>query len=412
MLFAACGLALLSATTVSAQTCFLLANSTVVPDYNNYAVARFTGSTPTDSFIDTPTFDSFISARNDSNLLYVNQFKAVYGCPGFTGHFQRYHLSIFVGSIMNTSRDGCAGTAQSSQATTFIPMCQSTCNLAINAFMAILNNATVCTPAQSASASAIAERNSTLSGYQNFCSKLTVADPNKGTCREGILRETNQCGFPLLADGVTFCQDPTTSADPCCATLASSYGGVLPTNPKQTDPNNSSGGSGGLTDENRALVIGIAAGAGAFIFTSLAAVGFLVVRNRRRDGTLKRIIEAIKAGRVMKVVYEYSARIADEMRLSFGDIVDVDEIFDDGWAAGRNRNTGESGAFPLIAVAPFENENDYLTMESVGTNSMSMSALSAGYGSADLSMSTGTDRKRRVRTSARASSLGSSKGSS
>ncbi len=42
--------------------------------------------------------------------------------------------------------------------------------------------------------------------------------------------------------------------------------------------------------------------------------------------------------------------MADELDLSPGDIVNVQRVFDDGWAVGVNMNTSNEGAFPVVCV--------------------------------------------------------------
>ncbi|KAF9204764.1 hypothetical protein BGZ49_004895 [Haplosporangium sp. Z 27] len=51
-----------------------------------------------------------------------------------------------------------------------------------------------------------------------------------------------------------------------------------------------------------------------------------------------------------QALYPYQASMADELDLTPGDIVNVQKVFDDGWAVGINMNTSKEGAFPVVCV--------------------------------------------------------------
>ncbi|KAG0272677.1 hypothetical protein BGZ95_011543 [Linnemannia exigua] len=51
-----------------------------------------------------------------------------------------------------------------------------------------------------------------------------------------------------------------------------------------------------------------------------------------------------------QALYPYQASMADELDLTPGDIVNVQRVFDDGWAVGVNMNTSNEGAFPVVCV--------------------------------------------------------------
>ncbi|KAG4107412.1 hypothetical protein H8356DRAFT_1622888 [Neocallimastix lanati (nom. inval.)] len=59
-----------------------------------------------------------------------------------------------------------------------------------------------------------------------------------------------------------------------------------------------------------------------------------------------------------KVAHKYEPQKADEMRLHVGDIVTVDQSWDDGWAYGKNLSSKDQGIFPLdylIKLPPTSN---------------------------------------------------------
>ncbi|KAF9112863.1 hypothetical protein BGX27_002664 [Mortierella sp. AM989] len=51
-----------------------------------------------------------------------------------------------------------------------------------------------------------------------------------------------------------------------------------------------------------------------------------------------------------QALYPYQASMADELDLTPGDLVNVQKVFDDGWAVGINMNTSKEGAFPVVCV--------------------------------------------------------------
>ncbi|KAF9375788.1 hypothetical protein CPC16_000528, partial [Podila verticillata] len=51
-----------------------------------------------------------------------------------------------------------------------------------------------------------------------------------------------------------------------------------------------------------------------------------------------------------QALYPYQASMADELDLNPGDIVNVQRVYDDGWAVGVNMNSGSEGAFPVVCV--------------------------------------------------------------
>ncbi|KAJ3326871.1 hypothetical protein HDU76_012561 [Blyttiomyces sp. JEL0837] len=54
----------------------------------------------------------------------------------------------------------------------------------------------------------------------------------------------------------------------------------------------------------------------------------------------------------MVAIDNYSAQLTDELSLIRGDIVIIEEMFDDGWATARLEATGEVGAVPLACLGP------------------------------------------------------------
>jgi len=60
-----------------------------------------------------------------------------------------------------------------------------------------------------------------------------------------------------------------------------------------------------------------------------------------------------------KVAHKYEPQKADEMRLHVGDIVTVDQSWDDGWAYGKNLTSKDQGIFPLDYLIKLPPNSNY-----------------------------------------------------
>ncbi|KAF9151790.1 hypothetical protein BG015_006222 [Linnemannia schmuckeri] len=95
--------------------------------------------------------------------------------------------------------------------------------------------------------------------------------------------------------------------------------------------------SSGASDRSSLGAAVAAAGAGAATGGALAVAGA-----GGREATGKQSY--------CQALYPYQASMADELDLTPGDIVNVQRVFDDGWAVGVNMNTSSEGAFPVVCV--------------------------------------------------------------
>ncbi|KAG4097075.1 hypothetical protein H8356DRAFT_941938 [Neocallimastix lanati (nom. inval.)] len=61
------------------------------------------------------------------------------------------------------------------------------------------------------------------------------------------------------------------------------------------------------------------------------------------------------------VIHPYNPIIEDEIKLNIGDIILIQDIFNDGWVHGINCTTNTEGTFPVACITPYElgnfNEN-------------------------------------------------------
>lgn len=76
------------------------------------------------------------------------------------------------------------------------------------------------------------------------------------------------------------------------------------------------------------------------------------------------------------VIHPYTPVIEDEIKLNIGDIIIVQDIFNDGWIRGINCTTNSEGTFPVACITPYDIGNYY-------TNGGSSRSSSHSYGGGD-----------------------------
>jgi len=54
------------------------------------------------------------------------------------------------------------------------------------------------------------------------------------------------------------------------------------------------------------------------------------------------------------VIHPYNPMIEDEIKLNVGDIILIQDIFNDGWVHGINCTTNTEGTFPVACISPYE----------------------------------------------------------
>ena len=58
------------------------------------------------------------------------------------------------------------------------------------------------------------------------------------------------------------------------------------------------------------------------------------------------------SGQRYPVVIAYKAQLEDEIDLDVGDLIELSQVFADGWGVGSNVTSGQAGALPLVSLAP------------------------------------------------------------
>ncbi|KAJ3299770.1 hypothetical protein HDV03_002759 [Kappamyces sp. JEL0829] len=225
-----------------------------------------------------------------------------------------------------------------------------------------------------------------------------------------------QCGFANPADATAFCSK--SASDACCkvsaaapvasssalaasgasssitssvAALSTTAASLVPTSSATaSDSTQTTSSSGGISP----FIIGAGALGGVLVIV-LASVLIFTKSNKatKRVGEIERGSPSPVAGpkspskpgpspvafgppQDMECVYEYKARLMDEVELckagsshalDVGDRVQVEQEYDDGWAFGRlpvvtlgvNLETGDRGIFPMGCVVPLGQTSEY-----------------------------------------------------
>lgn len=96
------------------------------------------------------------------------------------------------------------------------------------------------------------------------------------------------------------------------------------------------------TGTNSAIVGGAAAIAG------VATVSAITTQHHDARAS---VLRHSKVPQTLAIVAPYVARMPDEMTLNVGDMIQLTESYDDGWAYGSKIGTEEAGTFPLVCCA-------------------------------------------------------------
>lgn len=81
-------IALLTATSMTdALTCFPLTGSLSCAPFNQMLIQPLAGA-----FTDVKSFDVYMTSMLDNNSSYISDYQQRYGCPGYKGQGQRFHM--------------------------------------------------------------------------------------------------------------------------------------------------------------------------------------------------------------------------------------------------------------------------------------------------------------------------------
>ncbi|KAI8915844.1 hypothetical protein EDD86DRAFT_197005 [Gorgonomyces haynaldii] len=383
---------------VLAQTpCFSLQASTTCPDLAQYSVIRFASVT------DAASFDTFMNSQIvDSSPTAISTFQQNYQCPTYAGHNTRFRLSTLCYFFVTQSLDKCTPPAAP-----LVPLCKSTCNSYLSSVQQTFANATVCDQNPGATQAANRASVSSVGGAQtslgDFCASLfDVAAPQ---CSTGIKTDFAQCGFAFAGDADAYCAVNT--QDPCCVAKASASA------PMTLDPINNVWVifgivAGGLVvlglifygvskffrkgnqafqpdreskaksffkkfsmykdvdQQKRSTKMDMPTKPRSSLFTTIRASTMFgnndpappLPGGKTNSNPFVSGVPSLDAPRgndpqrKVQVFEDYEAGMDDEMTVKVGDVVIVNEEYDDGWAFGVNISSGREGVFPMAVCEP------------------------------------------------------------
>lgn len=328
--------------------CMTLINSKACPEQNGLSIPITT------AFSDTTSFDAFVNSHLDSAPGYVGLFQESYFCPEYNGTGQQFHLTFYCSLLAQP-------TAQCSSQTPAIPLCKSTCTAATTTLSNVFSS--ICTSNQNSDATSA--RSQTLSVYNNFCNTLTINTNTNGNCLDGSLQpqENTTCGFSSNSQAISFCTG-TTNPDPCCTRVINLPNTNQTTN--STTENTSSCGTGifqntcGVDGKSLGIpniVFGLMMTILIVVLITIALLTYRYMKNkksissRRESFRPKSFVKTDMSDQpIMRVTSRYEPKMVDELQLNPNDQIVMIESYDDGWAFGRNIETGVEGTFPLVCT--------------------------------------------------------------
>ncbi|KAJ3211435.1 hypothetical protein HDU82_005890 [Entophlyctis luteolus] len=183
--------------------CFVVSNASVW--MSNYAGFWLPVFPPV---FDTASLDAYLLANSPISDGYFTLFRSDYGCPGFSGSGERYHMAMFETELILVAQNiGCPAPARN------VLLCPETCEAAVLSLARIFSDTSVCS--QAPDGAQLANRNQTLLRYQNVCRQLS----DDVGCLVDVAPESKVCGFSLESDQVAYCTAGV--QDSCCGNLTS-----------------------------------------------------------------------------------------------------------------------------------------------------------------------------------------------
>lgn len=274
------------------------------------------------SFRFVENFNSYFDLQKQTipngyqNASFSAAFSSLHGCPGYTHYHRRYLKSIWCMLLIASSLSQCPSQG------TLLPLCRASCDVYANTTIETLRNQTQCPPNETAMMSLQDAERSTTSLCNNAL--FNGLPPN---CFSGDYIEPQNCGYIVGSR-----QNPSS--------LCSKW---IPNSPEQKPISN-----------NFLVFIAIICAAVLIIICLFV----LKKKKKKEKEQVKRVSSIVssmssvsKRQTLYTVVRDYEPKMEDELHLRVGDIIKVEDIFDDGWAIGTSRETKKQGIFPLTFVS-------------------------------------------------------------
>jgi hypothetical protein len=372
-----------------ASKCISLQGSVECPEFGPYAILATT------EYSDLKSFDEYLARIAFETAPSVERFKELMSCPRFEGQ-GRFMDSTLCAFTVSTSYQQCKAEIPAMPAP--LTLCNSVCEDSRNALKSSLANGTRCDAAPNPEAqenrALLFAKGTNSTNLNDFCEALgTNPESRAPTCFKGLKKEVELCGFHKKEFLEEFCE--LNKADECCATALNSEKGEKGEKKE-----------GGHEEESAPLIATISAGVAVIVVAGIAykvvgyrqaqkheehhkpayltqkarqSFGFLstepvsttknetfgnvrqsfikatrklsipdlaFTREPKHDVEQADIMHKLAPGVKVKCEEPYDPQMDDEMVCNIGDVVEIVEDYDDGWAYGDNLTTLEKGAFP------------------------------------------------------------------
>jgi hypothetical protein len=368
--------------------CISLQGSKECPELSQYAILS------TVEFNNVETFDTYLARIAFEDPKSVENFKELMQCPTFEGQ-SRFMDSTLCAFMVTASYEQCKADMPSNPPP--LHLCSSVCEESRNSLRTALANTTMCNPQPTAEAAEnrrlLFTAGTTTRNLNDFCTGVATNPSSRAeTCFKGLKKEIDLCGFHKREFAVEFCE-ANKSAE-CCKALEGGEGAKSERGEKKH--HGPEGASMIVTIVAAAVVVIVAAVAyyvvgylqkqkhhehkkPAYLEQKHKSFGFLnseptqaksntfsnvresIIRASRKlsvpDLAFTKdaqpdmeqgldISQKVPNGTKLKCEEPYDPQMDDEMVCNVGDVIQVLEDYDDGWAMGDNLTTLEKGAFP------------------------------------------------------------------
>jgi hypothetical protein len=377
-----------------ASRCISLQQSKECPELSQYAIQA------TVEFNSVETFDSYLAKIAFEDPSSVENFKELMQCPRFEGQ-SRFMDSTLCAFMVTASYEQCKAEMPTNPPP--LNLCTSVCEESRNSLRTALANTTMCnpqpTPEGAENRRLLFTAGTTTRNLNDFCTSVAANPASRSeTCFKGLKKELDLCGFHKREFAVEFCE-ANKSAE-CCRALEGGEGGEAGEGGKsergEKKHHGPEGASMTVTIVAAVLVVGVAGVAyfvvgylqkqnhhehkkPAYLEQKHKSFGFLNTEpTQAKSSTFANVRESIRrasrmlaipdlaltkdaqpdmeqgldisqkvpSGTKLKCEEPYDPQMDDEMVCNVGDVIQVLEDYDDGWAMGDNLTTLEKGAFP------------------------------------------------------------------
>ncbi|ORX55250.1 hypothetical protein BCR36DRAFT_346886 [Piromyces finnis] len=294
---------------------------------------------------------------------HIKDFNNNYGCF-WNGKGLQYFYTFSCSKMLFEKNNNCNSRSNrnvDSSRSNIIPICKTTCEAYYDSLKAVYNNEKLC-PFSSKEYvklfiksngknildkteeelirlndayinKALVARNKTLDSINKYCSEYSTED----NCINDVVDERNFCGFsPNSIDSfLEYCSKHNDIS--CCK------------NKKKEIP------------FKKSVKLKLSIWSIICILTNIPLMiivfGFMHFKSRRLEKYMDPKLlnpDGLATFNRHIVIHPYNPMIEDEIKLNVGDIILIQDIFNDGWVHGINCTSNTEGTFPVACISPYE----------------------------------------------------------